>query len=216
MASTFNLQRKLRPGHLVMVGIHGTRLDPEQADFLRSHGIRAVCLFRGNLGNADEVRQLTSALRDVMGPGALIAIDQEGGATTRADFLPQAPSAMCLGAAGNTVLADQVGGAVARGLRSLGFNWNFAPVLDVNNNPLNPVIGERSFSENPRMVARMAGAWMRGRLTKAWPAVSNTFPAMATPMSIRTWRCPRWTSPWRHCKSWSCCRSTTCATKRRP
>ena len=176
MATSFNLQRTLRPGQLVMVGIDGTWLDKEQAQFLRSHGIRAVCLFRKNLGNAEDVRRLTASLCEVMGPGALIAIDQEGGAASRADFLPQAPSAMCLGAAGNAILADQVGGAVSRGLRSLGVNWNFAPVLDVNNNPLNPVIGERSFSEDPRVVGRMAGAWMRGALHEGVACCVKHFP----------------------------------------
>ncbi|MDB5849399.1 MAG: nagZ [Rhodoferax sp.] len=176
MLPFLNLQRVFKPGHLVMVGLEGTKLDPQQAQFLRSQGLRAVCLFRSNLGSAEEVRQLTTALRGVMGPGALIAVDQEGGATSRAQFLPQAPSAMCLGAAGNPILADQVGAAVSRGLRSLGFNWNFAPVLDVNNNPLNPVIGERSFSQDPAAVARMAGAWMRGALHERVACCVKHFP----------------------------------------
>lgn len=152
------------PGELVMVDIPGTRLDDDTAAFLAAHRIRAVCLFRKNLGTADEVRALTVDLRRVMGPGALIGLDQEGGAVVRATFLPHAPSAMALGAASDAALAEQVGAAVSRGLRSLGINWNFAPVLDVNNNPANPVIAERSFSEDPAEVARLAGAWMRGAL----------------------------------------------------
>src|SRR6185436_5767353 len=56
----------------------------------------------------------------------------------RATFLPHPPAAMALGAAGTAVLAEEVGAAVARGVKSLGFNWNFAPVLDVNNNAQNP------------------------------------------------------------------------------
>jgi beta-N-acetylhexosaminidase len=50
---------------------------------------------------------------------------------------------------------------MSTGLRSLDFNWNFAPTLDVNNDPANPVIGERSFSDNPHTVARLAAAWIR-------------------------------------------------------
>jgi len=153
-----------RSGRLVMVNIQGTSLDPAQAAFLREHHIRAVCLFRGNLGSESEVRTLTRDLREVMGEGALIGIDQEGGSVVRATFLPQPPAAMALGAAGDAALADAVGEAVGRGVRSLGFNWDFAPVLDVNNNPANPVIAERSFSEDPHEVARLAGAWMRGAL----------------------------------------------------
>lgn len=165
-----------RSGRLVMVNIDGTSLDAAQAAFLREHHIRAVCLFRGNLGSETEVRKLTSDLRDVMGDGALIGLDQEGGSVVRATFLPQPPAAMALGAAGDAVLADAVGEAVGRGVRSLGFNWDFAPVLDVNNNPANPVIAERSFSEDPHEVARLAGAWMRGALRAGVACCVKHFP----------------------------------------
>jgi beta-N-acetylhexosaminidase len=164
------------PGELVMVGIQGKVLDAEQAAFLRRNRIRAVVLFRGNLGSEAEVRALTAALRKTMGPKALIAIDQEGGAVVRATFLPHPPAAMALGAAGTAVLAEEVGAAVARGVRSLGFNWNFAPVLDVNNNPENPVIAERSFSSDPAEVVRLAGAWMRGALREGVACCIKHFP----------------------------------------
>ncbi|CAG1017939.1 beta-N-acetylhexosaminidase [Burkholderiaceae bacterium] len=164
------------PGELVMVDIAGTSLDRSQADFLRDNHIRAVCLFRGNLGSEAEVRRLTADLREVMGEHALIGLDQEGGSVVRATFLPQPPAAMALGAAGDEALAEAVGAAVSRGVRSLGINWNFAPVLDVNNNPANPVIAERSFSENPRDVARLAGAWMRGALREGVACCVKHFP----------------------------------------
>ncbi|MBV8380672.1 MAG: beta-N-acetylhexosaminidase, partial [Paucibacter sp.] len=84
------------PGHLVMVDIPGKQLDAATADFLREHQIRAVCLFRKNLGSEDEIRALTSDLRAVMGERALIGIDQEGGSVIRATSVPQAPAAMAL------------------------------------------------------------------------------------------------------------------------
>jgi beta-N-acetylhexosaminidase len=167
---------EFHPGQLVMVNIEGTSLDRRQADFLREHHVRAVCLFRGNLGSESEVRQLTADLREVMGEHALIGLDQEGGSVVRATFLPQPPAAMALGAADDEALAEQVGEAVARGVKSLGFNWNFAPVLDVNNNPANPVIAERSFSEDPRQVIRLAGAWMRGALRAGVACCVKHFP----------------------------------------
>ncbi|QPF76411.1 beta-N-acetylhexosaminidase [Roseateles sp. DAIF2] len=159
-----------------MVDIQGTSLDAATADFLRAQQIRAVCLFRKNLGTEAEVRQLTRDLRDVMGPNALIGLDQEGGSVVRATFLPQPPSAMALGAAGDTALAEAVGAAVARGLRSIGINWNFAPVTDINNNPANPVIAERSFSESAEAVTRFAGAWMRGSLAEGVACCIKHFP----------------------------------------
>ena len=159
-----------------MVNIPGTALDAAQADFLREHHIRAVCLFRGNLGSEAEVRRLTADLRDVMGdaradrprPGRRL-----GGAR---DLPAAAAGGDGAGRGGDAALAEAVGAAVARGVRSLGFNWNFAPVLDVNNNPANPVIAERSFSEDPHEVTRLAGAWMRGALREGVACCVKHFP----------------------------------------
>jgi beta-N-acetylhexosaminidase len=170
------MTQAFHPGQLVMVDITGTSLDGAQAAFLRAQHIRAVCLFRKNLGSEAEVRRLITDLRDVLGEHALIALDQEGGSVVRVTSLPQPPAAMALGAAGDAALAEAVGAAVSRGLRALGFNWNFAPVLDVNNNPLNPVIAERSFGEDPREVTRLAGAWMRGALAEGVACCVKHFP----------------------------------------
>jgi beta-N-acetylhexosaminidase len=167
---------QFQPGHLVMVDIPGKTLDAATADFLREHQIRAVCLFRKNLGTETEIQALTAALREVMGDKALIGIDQEGGSVIRATTLPQAPAAMALGAINDEALAEEVGAAVARGLRHLGINWNFAPVLDINNNPANPVIGERSFGEDADRVTRLARAWMRGSLREGVACCVKHFP----------------------------------------
>lgn len=163
-------------GRLVMVNVRGKALDGDQRAFLQRHDLRAVVLFRENLGTEAEVRNLVADLRATLGERALIAIDQEGGAVVRATFLPHPPAAMALGAAGTAVLAEEVGAAVARGVKSLGFNWNFAPVLDVNNNPENPVIAERSFSSDPSEVVRLAGAWMRGALREGIACCIKHFP----------------------------------------
>jgi beta-N-acetylhexosaminidase len=65
---------------------------------------------------------------------------------------------------------------VGRAVKSLGFNWDFAPVLDVNNNPANPVIAERSFGDDPAEVTRLAGAWMRGALRAGVACCVKHFP----------------------------------------
>lgn len=153
-------------GQLIMIRFPGLELDAATAQFMRENQIRACCLYRDNIDNAKQVRQLTENLRAVMGPEALIAIDQEGGSVVRAQFLPAAPPGLALGAVDDLALAHQVGRAVARGLKSLGINWNFAPVLDLNNNPANPIIAERSFGLDPVRVAELAGAWMAGSLAE--------------------------------------------------
>ncbi len=160
----------------MMVRLSCTELDAATAQFLRTNAIRAVCLFRQNMVDAAQLTRLTGALRAVMGPDALIAIDQEGGAVVRATWLPAPPSAMALGAADDVELARKVGAAVARGIRSLGFNWNFAPVLDLNNNPDNPVIAERSFGADPQRATALATAWMQGSLAQGVACCIKHFP----------------------------------------
>ncbi|WP_317204033.1 beta-N-acetylhexosaminidase [Janthinobacterium sp.] len=163
-------------GQLIMIRFPGTELDAATADFLRANAIRAVCLFRGNMLDSAQLTRLTADLRAVMGPEALIAIDQEGGAVVRSTWVPAPPAAMALGAADDTELAYSVGAAVARAVRALGFNWNFAPVLDLNNNPDNPVIAERSFGANPRRATELAMAWMAGSHAEGVACCVKHFP----------------------------------------
>ena len=153
---------RMLAGQLLMVRLSGTTLDDASAAFLRANGVRAVCLFRQNMLDAAQLGRLNAELRAAMGQDALIALDQEGGAVMRPTWVPAAPSAMALGAADDTILARDIGAAVARAVKALGFNWNFAPVLDLNSNPHNPVIAERSFGADPHRATALAMAWMAG------------------------------------------------------
>ncbi|WP_241191110.1 glycoside hydrolase family 3 protein [Deinococcus psychrotolerans] len=155
-------QKRMQAGALLMVDIPGPRLDVDTAEYLRVNGIRAVCLFGKNVESQAQLRQLCTELREIMGEEALIAIDHEGGAIVRPTFWPAPPSAMSLGQAGDLQLTEDVSAAAGRQLRSVGINWNFAPVLDVNVNPDNPVIAERSFGASPDLVAQQGAAALRG------------------------------------------------------
>jgi beta-N-acetylhexosaminidase len=163
-------------GQLIMIRFPGTVLDEATADFIRTNSIRGVCLFRGNMTGSEQLAKLTADLRAVMGPDALIAIDQDGGAVGRSTWVPAPPAAMGLGAADDTDLAYRTGAAVARAVKSLGFNWNFAPVLDLNNNPNNPVIAERSFGAEPQRAAELAMAWMAGSHAEGVACCVKHFP----------------------------------------
>lgn len=163
-------------GRLIMIRLSGTELDADTTAFIRAHRIRGVCLFRQNMTDAAQLTRFTGALRDAMGADALIALDQEGGAVVRALWVPPPPSAMALGAAGDADLARDVGAAVARAIRAMGFNWNFAPVLDLNNNPQNPVIAERSFGADPQQATALALAWMAGSESEGVACCVKHFP----------------------------------------
>jgi len=163
-------------GQLIMIRLSGTELDADSAAFIRANRIRGACLFRQNMTDAVQLTRFTGALRDAMGPEALIALDQEGGAVVRSLWVPPPPSAMALGAADCPSLAHDVGAAVARAVKSMGFNWNFAPVLDLNNNPRNPVIAERSFGADPERATCIALAWMAGSESEGVACCVKHFP----------------------------------------
>ncbi|MEN3030430.1 beta-N-acetylhexosaminidase [Chromobacterium amazonense] len=163
-------------GRCLMVDVEGPVLSDEEAALLQRMRVRAVCLFRRNVPDAAATRRLVADLKCALGDDILIGIDQEGGGVMRTLFLPQAPAAMALGAADDEALARKVGGAVARGLKSQGINWNFAPVLDLNNNPANPVIGERAFGADPVRAAQLARAWMEGHLAEGVACCVKHFP----------------------------------------
>lgn len=149
-------------GQHMIVDIPGPTLDQQTRAFLQKYRFKGICLFRRNVESPEQLTQLMADLREVLGNEALIAIDQEGGAVIRILDTPQAPSAMALGATANPELSRQVGAAVGRGLRSYGINWNYAPSLDVNVNPLNPMIGDRSFGSDPESVALHGVNWALG------------------------------------------------------
>ncbi len=163
-------------GKLVMVDIPGPTLDAETRAHLRRYRPGGVILFRKNIVSLEQTKDLIVELRDLLGDDLLIAIDGEGGGVWRMGFLPHAPSAMSLGATDDEGLAAEIGAMVARGLRAMGFNWNFAPVLDVNNNPQNPVISDRSFGENPARVAALGAAWARGLMSEGVAPCAKHFP----------------------------------------
>jgi beta-N-acetylhexosaminidase len=147
---------------LMMVDIPGPALDAATRAHLERYRFGGVCLFRKNIQNPAQVRRLVAEIREQLGPQAWIAIDQEGGAVQRVLEFSLAPSPMALGAMGDAKTTEAVGAAVGHTLISLGINWNFAPSMDVNTNPRNPVIGDRSFGSDPKKVARLALAWARG------------------------------------------------------
>lgn len=92
----------------------------------------------------------------------VISIDGEWGASMRFDTLTQFPRNMQLGALSNTDMIYKVGRAMADQFRRVGVHINYAPTVDVNNNPKNPVIGQRSFGDNPQKVAKYGAALIRG------------------------------------------------------
>ncbi|PZQ90580.1 MAG: beta-N-acetylhexosaminidase [Leifsonia xyli] len=145
---------------LLLPGFVGTTLPDWLAARLRG-GLGGVCLFADNIVSPAQLRELTAAIR-AANPLALIAIDEEGGDVTRlfAGSGSPYPGNAVLGRLDDPELTASVGAAVAAELRAAGVNLNFAPDVDLNSNPDNPVIGVRSFGTDPELVARHTSAWV--------------------------------------------------------
>lgn len=110
---------------------------------------------------ADNI-QMINELQALARIPMIVSIDGEWGAAMRYYEYAAFPRAMQLGALRDSTLVEQAGRMIGEELRELKIFVNYAPVVDVNNNPANPVINTRSFGENPRKVARMGAAYLRG------------------------------------------------------
>jgi beta-N-acetylhexosaminidase len=146
------------------------------ASMIRDYHLGGVILFRENFTNRSQTRNMIENFQSESNIPLMIGVDQEGGLITRIPFAPRMPGNMALGAAGNEELARQVGVAIGSELRSLGIQLNFGPVLDINNNADNPVIGVRSFGDNKKEVAAMGIAYMQGLNDAGVAAVGKHFP----------------------------------------
>jgi len=149
---------------MFVVGLSTDRLKEDELEFLRDFPVGGFILFKHNCLSPGQIRALCGSLWKIFpDPPPFIAIDQEGGTAHR---LPPPfthfPFAACIGERGDPSLAYQAGHATAVELGLAGINVNFAPVLDVNSNPKNPVIGNRSFSADPHQVIAFSERWIQG------------------------------------------------------
>ena len=166
-------------GQLLVVGFEGSSIPQDLACDLAA-GLRAgVILFRHNMPSLTSTwkltRQIVSSVDSRLPP--LICIDQEGGRVTRLpEPISALPSMRRLGALHDAQLIERAAETVGRGLCTLGINCNFAPVLDVDSNPSNPVIGDRSFSNRPHDVAHLGLAFANGLRRGGVLACGKHFP----------------------------------------
>jgi len=149
-----------------MVGCRGESLAADDRLLIAEYGFGGFILFRRNCSKPRQILSLCRSLwNSAPGEPPFIAIDEEGGSVHR---LPPPfthfPAAAVIGARNDVQLAYRAGQATAKELALVGINLNFAPVLDVNSNPNNPIIGARAFGADPATVRAMSLAWARGLL----------------------------------------------------
>ena len=165
-------------GQLFMVGFAGTSMSNELASFIKEYKPGGVILFSRNLESTEQIVELTNTLQNLSPRSPLlISIDQEGGRVSRlpANFTIFPPCEM-LGQVNSYELAYAAAATIAAELRAVGVNMNMAPVLDVNSNPSNPVIGDRAFGSTPATVCEMGLATLAGLQDNKVVACGKHFP----------------------------------------
>ena len=143
------------------------------ANEIRNNKVGGVCFFQGG-----PIRQidLVNYYQKISKTPLFVAIDGEWGISMRLDSVEKFPRQMTLGAIQNDSLIYQMGKQIAKQCKLVGVNINFAPVVDVNNNPRNPVINSRSFGENQNKVAEKGSMYMLGLQDNSVMAVAKHFP----------------------------------------
>lgn len=176
------LTLKQKIGQLFICGFDSLTPNEHIRTLLQRYEVGGVIYFRRNIESVKQLAALSHGLqqlaKEVSKVPLFVSIDQEGGMVARLDHegMSRIPGNMALGAANDPQLTTEVAALAAKEMQALGINLNFAPCVDVNNNPANPVIGVRSFGENPEHVAVHGAAAIRGYQENGVSATAKHFP----------------------------------------
>lgn len=159
---SMTLEEKI--GQLFVVGFEGETVNDEVTDLVSNKHVGGVILFARNVVDSSQLISLNSELRNIEDDIPLfISVDEEGGLVSRVpEQFIKLPSSGEIGEYNSEELCYKVGGVIAKELNYLGFNMDFAPVLDINSNPNNTVIGERAFGDNASIVSKLGIKTMEG------------------------------------------------------
>jgi beta-glucosidase-like glycosyl hydrolase len=179
LTATMDLDRKV--GQMIMVAVPGNRMNSAVEAILKKHMPGGIILFGYNLTSFINNKKFISDMQAYScahsGIPLFVSLDQEGGRVIRiGSGVTQFPGNMAAGISGDCGLIFKWGRVLGLELRNTGINMNLAPVLDVNNNPFNPVINTRSFGSDPRVVAELGSCYIKGLQKSRCLAVGKHFP----------------------------------------
>nr|ADD95913.1 glycosy hydrolase family protein [uncultured organism MedDCM-OCT-S01-C81] len=177
MVTTKEDRRRLA-GRMIVCGFDGTSVTAELKEVLREVQPAGLILFKRNVESPEQVFELIREVKSLPSEYPLMfSVDQEGGHVARIkEPATLWPAMASLGAINDTTLTYRVASALAREIRAIGFDVNFSPVVDVNTNPDNPVIGSRSFGAVADLVGTHGRAFYRGLHESGVGACAKHFP----------------------------------------
>ncbi len=172
--AALNMNQKI--GQLMVIRVHSNwsqyKIDSISA-LIQQYNVGGLCFFQG--GPVRQAMQ-TNAFQSVAKTPLFIAIDAEWGLGMRLDSVESFPRQLSMGAFASSDLVYQMGAAIAEQCKRLGIQINYGPVIDINNNPLNPVINDRSFGQSKTKVIQQGVAYMKGMQDNGIMATAKHFP----------------------------------------
>jgi len=179
LIDSLTLEEKV--GQLLIYGFRGTNFNTEAKHLIDKYNLGGLVVFSHNVNNKEELLNLNTSISkyslDKLKIPAFISVDQEGGKVLRLKNIATIlPGNMNIGASNSTALSYLAGKLTAIDLEALGFNINFAPVIDVNTDPDNRVIGVRAFGDKTEDVTRLGTAYIKGIQSRRLSATAKHFP----------------------------------------
>lgn len=167
-------------GQLVVVGMDGTQQNEDTQKFIKDYHVGGFIFYKDNIENTKQSLRLFNELKSSNEGNKVplwMSVDEEGGRVTRMpeEFL-KLPTNQAIGLENDSELSNEIGQVLGRELQGFGLNMDIAPVLDINSNPNNPVIGDRSFGDQAKLVSSLGIATMKGIQSQGIVPVIKHFP----------------------------------------
>lgn len=181
MTTEEKIAQILMPAFRTYNGQNVTSLNEKIEDIIAKRGFAGIILFAENNSSTEQTVNLIDSMqkaniKNVDRPQLLISVDQEGAGVSRLAEGTQGPGNMALGATADSSNAYSFSQIIGAELGAIGYNVDFAPVVDVNSNPSNPVIGVRSFSDDPTVVSEFGTQFLNGLKSKGIITSLKHFP----------------------------------------
>lgn len=175
--SDLSLEEKV--GQMIFAGIKGTIMTNETKKIISTDQVGGIILFKDNLKEGHQAVTLLNALKEENTNNKVplfLGVDEEGGRISRLPGLTKLPTNEDLGKRNDATLSYDIGKLLGKEVSAFGFNLDFAPVLDINSNPDNPVIGNRSFGKDTEIVSDLGIRTMEGIQSEQVISVVKHFP----------------------------------------
>ncbi|MEK5231843.1 beta-N-acetylhexosaminidase [Lysinibacillus sp. FSL K6-0232] len=167
-------------GQMLFAGVSGTALQQDTINLIHQLKVGGLIFYANNLATPEQTVALINAIKTENASNRFplfIGTDQEGGAVTRLPGgLTNLPTNQKIGEVNEAQFSYEIGQLLGKQLQAFGFNLNFAPVLDVNSNPNNPIIGNRAFASEPAIVSKLGIQTMKGLAAQQVIPVVKHFP----------------------------------------